>query len=136
MIEDGPKFGQGNKNENADLEPGNFSDSMSDAEIAERNDFRVNMGYRPLRRATKEEERLYGVGWEALTKDGQRKYSMAVITKSGKVFCAANHEQAIKAAQEAGEIVDKRGWATKDGRFLNLLDVAREEMKEQHKKGE
>ena len=72
-------------------------------------------------------------GFTPLTRSEQqdREYTPAVKTDNGTIIESVGHSNAIRKADSMGLKVGKdsvRGYLTKDGRFLSLMDVAREEL--------
>lgn len=110
-----------------------FPDEVTDAYIKAYNKGLELAGLATVRKATEEEKVLLDAGKKAVDSQPGKKYTPALLAKSGKIYRGKTHQIAYGPASKAGEIVVKRGWADKDGNFLTLLDVARLEMKEKNK---
>lgn len=62
---------------------------------------------------------------------GERDFTPAVRGNSGKIYTAESHPEARELAKKAGESQAPRGYLTKDGQFVTLLDAARRQMTKQ-----
>jgi hypothetical protein len=109
-------------------EYGNFPDSFTDADIAKVNAERATQGLGPLIRIAKDQQEAFKAAERAVDVGRNREYKPAVIDDQGKVHVGTGHANLSDQLAVQGRTVKQRGFATQDGKFHSLMDVARLEM--------
>jgi hypothetical protein len=111
----------------ASPEYGNFPESFTDVDIANVNKDRASYGLGPLTRIPKEAQESFRAAERAVDVGRNREFTPAIIGKDGHIYAAAGHSEASIMADKAGTSEVRRGFVTRDGRFLTLMEVAKEQ---------